>query len=350
MLTPMLLLVVGSRLAGGGAEGVAATLPATTAATESILAVESSEDRSATRPTAWLTVDGGDGDVFYRGWPMRIELHTAITGPAMPTAAITIHGPVDVSPQPAAGLPGVWLVSPDHSAAMPAGKYVISVGTAQADVAIADEPATLSPARQEAKHISRTSYALAMNDLATAERFARDGAAASPTSPAAQTMLGDVLSASGKPAEALAAYTEAINLTPPAARPPAELLTRASELRREIRASSTTRPATTSPAAAAAAAAAADSAADESTYYKLITQGDTARRGGKLPDALRAYQSAQRYHQGHKMKLPTRELDEKLAYLRDLQQKQPPVQPRRPQPQRPQAQKPQATRPATAPR
>jgi hypothetical protein len=50
------------------------------------------------------------------------------------------------------------------------------------------------------------------------------------------------------------------------------------------------------------------------------------------------------------MKLTMRELDEKLASLRDLQQKQPPPQARKPQPQKPQSQKPQSTRPTTAPR
>jgi hypothetical protein len=250
ILMPMLLLVVGSRFAARGADAPA-TQPATTG--ESVLAAESPHEAVATRPTTWLTLDGGDGDVLYRGWPIRIELHTATTAPTTPTVTITIRGPADISPHPAPDAPGVWLITPENSTAMPAGKYVVSVGTALADIVLADEPPTLSPAQQEAKQIARASYALALGDLPGAERLARDWAAASPASPAAQTTLGDVLAESGKPTEALSAYTEAINLTPPGTRPPADLLARASALHREIRASSTTRPSTTTTTTAPAA-------------------------------------------------------------------------------------------------
>jgi hypothetical protein len=162
ILMPMLLLVVGSRFAARGADAPA-TQPATTG--ESVLAAESPHEAVATRPTTWLTLDGGDGDVLYRGWPIRIELHTATTAPTTPTVAITIHGPADISPHPAPDAPGVWLITPENSTAMPAGKYVVSVGTALADIVLADEPPTLSPAQQEAKQIARASYALALGDL-----------------------------------------------------------------------------------------------------------------------------------------------------------------------------------------
>jgi tetratricopeptide (TPR) repeat protein len=213
---------------------------------------------------------------------------------------------------------------------MPAGRYIVSVAAQHLEIVFADEPPALSASQQALKQIARVSYALAVGDLVGAQRLARDWVAASPGSPAAQATLGEVLAALGDPVGGLAAYNEAIDLTPPGARPPRDLLQRASALRRETFAKLTTRPVTTAPGTD-------DAPADEAAYYKLIGEGDAARRARKLPDALRAYQRAERYHQDHKMKLATRELDEKLAYLRELQQKQ----------QKP---PPQSTRPTTAPR
>ena len=300
---------------GYGFKGYGADRPSTRPANlaESVLAAES-EEKPAMRPTTLLTVQGGDSEIFYRGWPIRIVLRSLDTAAETPAPALTVRGPVDVTPQAASHATAVWLISPEKSAAMVAGRYVFSVGAQSSEVVVAGEPAALSTSQQAARQISRVSYALAMDDIAGAEQVARAWVAASPDNPVAQATLGDVLAGAGKSAEALAAYNEAINLTPPGGKPPSHLLKQAAALRRESLAKMATRPAD-------------DSSAEEVAYYKLLDEGDAARKAGKYPNALRSYQSAQRYHHDHKLTLRLNELDEKIAYVRGLQ-KRPTTAPR----------------------
>jgi hypothetical protein len=278
----------------------------------------------ATRPTAVLIVESGNANVAYRGWPVRIT-YRALANRARPATAATtvpttapplsIKGPSIVTPQPAPGPAGNWFIPPDHSKAMTAGTYVCSAGAISATFELADEPPQLSPDLQDARRIAFLNFAVAQHDAAGAERIARAWIADSPTSIEAHAALGDALAAAGKPDEALEAYNEALNGVPPGVKPPRSLFAKAAAIRRQVL--------TTLPSRDAEAPT-----ADEVAYYRIIDEGDALLAKGKFPDALRAYARAQEHFRARKLTLSPDELDQKIAYARQQEQKRPTTKPR----------------------
>jgi thioredoxin-like negative regulator of GroEL len=147
--------------------------------------------------------------------------------------ALTVRGPSEIAPQAAPRTSNVWLIAPEKSAALVAGKYVFTAGDVRADVVIKDEPAELSAGEQEAKRIALASHALSLGDAKEAERVARAWIEASPKSALAHEALGDALAAAGKTDDALKAYNEAILRTPPSDLPPRGLHAKVAALRQK---------------------------------------------------------------------------------------------------------------------
>lgn len=281
------------------AANVSATSSPTT--NESILAVEAVEE-PATRPAALLIVQGGEGELVYRGWPIHIS-YRRLDGTAGAAPALTVRGPSDVVPLAAPKRPGEWLIAPDKSAALLPGNYIFAAGAAVATVVVADPPGELSPEQKEAWQIALASHAALMGDAPGAERIARDWITAAPSSPNAREALGDALLAGGKTDDALKAYNEALLRTPPSDQPPSSLYAKAAVLRQKLMMAMPVTPGTAT-------------SADDVAYYKIVDDGDALVASGDYARALGAYNRARSYYASKKLTLGLEELDRKVAYAR----------------------------------
>lgn len=271
---------------------------------ESVLG-EASPDEPVARISSFLVVQGGSGETVYRGWPIIIEFR-ATGGNEKAPGALAVKGPAQIAPQPAPGDDRIWLINEEKSKSLAPGTYTFSVGEIQCVVQVADEPATLSPLEKIARRSGRIAYAQASGDSAGAENLARDWVKAEPQSVEAQVALGDILAESGRLPDALAAYQAAISRFGPGTRPPRELYRRSAEIGAKL--------------AEQAATPASDAvSAQELAYYKLIAEGDAALKANKSEAALKAYERAKKYHTDHKLTLKLRELEEKIAFVRQRQ-------------------------------
>lgn len=277
----------------------------------SILAPES-QDEPSTRPAAILVVQGGEAEIAYRGWPIRI-MYRRLDGVGSAPAALSVRGPSDVIPVAAPNTMAVWLIPPEKSAALASGTYVFSAGAASTDVVVQDEPVELSADQNDAKRLALASHALAMADTAGAEHIVREWVAASPKNPAAHAALGDVLAAAGKPDDALAAYNEAIRHVPPGVTPPGDPHRKAAMILRQSIATMPTRPASAP-------------TANDLAYYKILDEGDALLNAGNYPRALRAYERAKTHYSNYKLTFGSGEADQKIAYTRE-QLKRPATRP-----------------------
>jgi len=275
-----------------------------TGPSESILGPAAREEPAA-HPASALIIQGGIEETLYRGWPICIQFHGDTENTKVP-AALTIKGPSPIKPQPAPNSSGVWLISQNESKALAPGSYTFSAGEVQQTVQIADEPKELTPVQKLARQTSLIAYAAASGDLPAAEKLARDWVKAEPQSSDAQAALGDILVQSGNLPDALAAYQEAISHLAPGSKPPRELYRRAAAIRFKL--------------ASDAAMPANDSVStEEAAYYKIISEGDAARKAKNDSAALKAYERAKKYHADHKLTLKLRELEEKIAFVRQHQ-------------------------------
>jgi len=166
----------------------------------------------------------GEKPLARRGWPLHFYWYALRQAPVDETLVLSGGGTVlNVR----AASPGHWWISPEQTLTLPLGPAIARVGQVQRPVEFVDPPLPPLPPDQDlARRQGLIGYNLAAGRLAEARREAEDWIAASPDNPLARAMLGDVLAAEGRHAEALRSYDEAFDRMFWRERPPESLLRR----------------------------------------------------------------------------------------------------------------------------
>jgi hypothetical protein len=196
------------RFLGRALAGIAWALAMTTHPLEAVEPGPTTEfDAAGPRLYAHL----GPDDVAYRGWPLLVNFvapsHEKAAGPS--ELLVTAEGSAASRLQ--AVRPGMWWLSAEQTRALPVGECVLTAGTAQLTITLANPPEELDAALKARRHAAIIGFAIAQKDLDGARREAEAWrAAAGQNDELAQVALGDVAMAAEDYIGAHAAYQVAI--------------------------------------------------------------------------------------------------------------------------------------------
>jgi hypothetical protein len=171
----------------------------------------------------------GEKPLAKRGWPLHFYWYALRQVPLDETLVLTGGGGTVLNVRAAS--PGHWWISPEQTLGFPPGPATARVGQVPRPVHFVDPPPPPLPADQDmARRQALVGYHLAIGQVAEAKREAEDWVGASPENAWAKAMLGDVLSAEGRSAEALIAYDGALAGMVWRDRPPESLLRRVNDV------------------------------------------------------------------------------------------------------------------------